>query len=218
MGLFGLYFAYIKLINGTDHNIFGYKFDERCYYSIEQFAGLEKKKNEPSCDPECPGFDHKNLSCGDYTGFSELITVVYMALSIGGQLTVYVARTKHSFWSRRPGYTLLTASAFAQITTTLLSVYWPLSFKISAYVAQKSIIMYGIGWKMAGFIWIYAVIFFLVEDLVKVYFYYSVDNDEKPDVDIKKIKRKRKPFMPVLSKLSKTQREEIRRSMIISEV
>jgi len=134
------------------------------------------------------------------------MTVVYHVLSVGGQLTVFVARTKHSFWSRRPGYTLLTACVFAQVCATFLSVYWPVSFKISSYVGlptgkdgtnvPHNITMHGIGWKMAGFVWVYCLIWFMIEDLVKVYFYYSLDNDNKPDVDIKQIKKDRKPFLP----------------------
>jgi hypothetical protein len=80
------------------------------------------------------------------------------------------------------------------------------SFKIDSYVGINvgkngaheavSVIMHGIGWRMAGIVWAYCIGWFIVEDLVKVYFYYSLDNDNTPDVDVQKIKKERKPFMP----------------------
>jgi hypothetical protein len=56
--------------------------------------------------------------------------------------------------------------------------------------------MHGIGWEMAGIVWLYAIICFIIEDLVKVYFYYSLDNENEPDDDIHKIKRQKKQFLP----------------------
>jgi len=210
LALFIIYVFYKNNMSSADHNVFGYKFHDYCYYSQGPFpeANITAISKEPQCSPACPGFDSTDMDCGDYVGFSELITVVYQCLSVGGQLTVFIARTKHSFWSRRPGYTLLTACVFAQVVATFLSVYWPLSFKISAFVGLPSgvnganvphnVMMHGIGWKMAAFVWVYCIAWFLLEDLVKVYFYYSLDNDNKPDVDVQKIKKDRKPFMPNL--------------------
>ncbi len=60
--------------------------------------------------------------------------------------------------------------------------------------------MHGIGWEMAGIVWLYCIICFIIEDLVKVYFYYSLDNDNEPDDDIHKIKKAKKPFLPVVAK------------------
>jgi len=207
LALFLMYILYSTNV-ASGHNVFGFPFNSTCYFSQGPFpeANIDTIVAVPQCNPVCPGFDPTDLDCGDWVGFSELITVIYHCLSVGGQLTVFVARTKHSFWSRRPGYTLLTACVFAQVCATFLSVYWPLSFKISAYIGlptgkdganvPHNITMHGIGWKMAAFVWVYCLIWFMIEDLVKVYFYYSLDNDNKPDVDVQKIKKDRKPFMP----------------------
>jgi hypothetical protein len=118
LALFIMYVFYRNNMNNSDHNLFGYKFHDLCYYSQGPFPDINitNTVKDITCHPLCPGFDPKDKGCGDYVGFSELMTVVYQCLSVGGQLTVYIARTKHSFWSRRPGYTLMTASVFAQVS------------------------------------------------------------------------------------------------------
>ena len=146
------------------------------------------------------------------------MTVVYQVLSVGGQLTVFIARTKHSFWSRRPGWTLFTACIFAQVVATFISVYWPLAFNITSYIGipvndqgdtkPVNVVMHGIGWEMAGIIWLYCIIWFIIEDLVKVYFYYSLDNDEKPDVDVQQIKKDKKQFLPSAEKKDYEKKEQ----------
>jgi H+-transporting ATPase len=152
-------------------------------------------------------------TCGDYVGWSELMTVIYLALSVGGQLTVFVSRTRHSFWSRRPGYALLVACIGAQICATLISVYLPYSFKIDSYVGitdQSSggftsieVVMNGIDWKMAGFVWAYSAVMFVVSDFAKVYFYYSMDNDNAPEDDVIGIKKQKKMFLPAIGQPEK---------------
>jgi len=192
----------------SHHNFFGYQFDASCYYSHGPFPGANTTEtyHHPICSPLCPGFESDHQSCGGYLGWSETITVVYLCLSIGGQLTVFVSRTKHSFWSRRPGYVLLIACIAAQVVATIICVYWPVSLGITAYVGVPDplhggihpvqVVMKGIDWKMAGFVWLYSIIVFLAEDFVKVYCFYSFDNDAKPEVDIQEIKKQRRPFLP----------------------
>lgn len=63
-----------------------------------------------------------------------------------------------------------------------------------------NVVMHGIGWEMAGIVWLYCIICFIIEDLVKVYFYYSLDNENEPDDDIQKIKKQKKPFLPNVAK------------------
>jgi len=215
MGLFGMYFMFTSTDEHSTHNVFGFPFDENCYYARGPFPGTDitDTLKDVQCSPLCPGYSADHKTCGEYFGWSEAITVIYMCLSVGGQLTVYIARTKHSFWSRRPGFALMTASFVAVATATILSVYWPVNFDIDAYVGIKvsgdskshpvRVVMHGIGWKMAGIIWGYCLGLFLLEDLIKVYFFYAVDNDDTPDDDIMKIKKEKKPFLPKLGGKSK---------------
>jgi len=217
IGLFGIYFLYVLSDSSSHKNFFGYKFSDQCFYSRGPFpdSNSTEVRDHPVCWSHCPGFEAAHESCGDYMGWSEAITVVYLCLSIGGQLTVFVSRTKHSFWSRRPGYVLLIACIAAQIVATIICVYWPVALGITAYIGVPDrssvvkrivpiqVVMKGVDWKMAGFIWIYSILVFLAEDLLKVYCFYSFDNDAKPEVDIQEIKRKRRPFLPQIKKLFK---------------
>jgi len=208
IGLFGIYYMY-TLTNDKSHNYFQYKFSPQCYYSHGPFPGQNSTvmSDHPVCFSGCPGYEDVHKSCGDWVGWSEAITVVYLCLSIGGQLTVFVSRTKHSFWSRRPGHLLWISCLIAQIIATIMCVYWPVKLGITAYIGVPSnepgsrthpiqVAMKGVDWKMAGWIWLYSIGVFIIEDFVKVYCFYSFDNDDKPEVDLQEIKRQRKPFLP----------------------
>lgn len=80
-------------------------------------------------------------------------TLIYLKLSIAGHLTIFVTRTRGAFWSIRPAKVLLLAVIGTQVIATLLAVY--------------GVLMHPIGWKWAGFVWGYALIWFLASDIVK---------------------------------------------------
>ncbi|MDO9549608.1 MAG: plasma-membrane proton-efflux P-type ATPase [Methanoregula sp.] len=81
-------------------------------------------------------------------------TIVYLNLSVGGHLTVFVARTRGPFWSIRPSPILLAAVVGTQLLATLIAVY--------------GIFMAPIGWYWAAIIWGYVLVMFLVQDRVKI--------------------------------------------------
>jgi len=217
VALFGIYFIYSVPIHG-ETNLFGYKWSDQCYYSIGPFpnTNITGIVDHVRCSPACPGVTmvgENKYTCGDYVGWSELMTIIYLALSVGGQLTVFVSRTRHSFWSRRPGYALTIACIGAQLCATLISVYLPYTFKIDSYVGiplngggfiSTEVVMNGIDWKMAGYVWVYSIILFIVSDFAKVYFYYSMDNDNVPDEeDVITKKRQKKMFLPAVEQTDK---------------
>jgi H+-transporting ATPase len=80
-----------------------------------------------------------------------------LKLSVAGHMTVFVARTKGHFWSVRPALPLFLAVVITQTIATLIVVY--------------GILLPPIGWGLAAFIWIYALIAFVITDFIKVYFY-----------------------------------------------
>ena len=84
-------------------------------------------------------------------------TLVYLNLSIGGHLTVFVARTRSPFWSVRPAKVLLMAVKGTQITATLIAVY--------------GLLMPPIGWQMASVVWGYTLFMLLIQDRVKLMAY-----------------------------------------------
>jgi H+-transporting ATPase len=105
---------------------------------------------------------------------SILQTLIYLKLSVAGHLTIFVARTKGPFWSLKPAQILLVAVMGTQALATLIAVY--------------GIFMTPIGWGWAGFIWVYALIWFLIEDLVKQRAY-DLFNTAKPVYVTRGLKR-----------------------------
>ena len=84
-------------------------------------------------------------------------SLIYLKLSVAGHLTVFVARTRGRFWSIRPAPILLVAVIGTQVAATLIAVY--------------GLFMTPLGWKWAGFVWAYALGWFLVNDQVKLIAY-----------------------------------------------
>lgn len=91
-----------------------------------------------------------------------LQSFIYLKLSVAGHLTVFVARTRRSFWSIRPAKQLFAAVMLTQLTATLITVY--------------GILLPAMGWKLALLVWGYALTLFVVTDFLKVYFYKLLDH------------------------------------------
>jgi H+-transporting ATPase len=84
-------------------------------------------------------------------------TLLYLKLSVAGHLTVFVARTVGPFWSVRPALPLLVAVLGTQLVATLLAVHgW---------------FMAPIGWGWALVVWAYSLVWFLINDRVKLLAY-----------------------------------------------
>ena len=89
-------------------------------------------------------------------------TLIYLKLSVSGHLTVFVTRTRSRFWSRpAPAPVLLAAVLGTQAIATLIAVY--------------GVFMTPLGWAWAGVVWAYALLWFLVEDRVKLIAHYWLD-------------------------------------------
>ncbi len=91
-----------------------------------------------------------------------LQSFIYLKLSVAGQLTVFVARTRGHFWSVKPAKPLLFAVIITQTIATLIVVY---GFLLPA-----------LGWKMAFFVWGYALAAFFITDFIKVQVYKVLDH------------------------------------------
>ncbi|MCB9038914.1 MAG: plasma-membrane proton-efflux P-type ATPase [Lewinellaceae bacterium] len=84
-------------------------------------------------------------------------TLMYLKLSVAGHLTIFLTRTRGPFWSIRPAKILWGAVLGTQIVATLFAVY--------------GVFMTPLGWGWAGFVWAYAVAWFLFNDRVKLLAY-----------------------------------------------
>ncbi|TVT28365.1 plasma-membrane proton-efflux P-type ATPase [Amycolatopsis rhizosphaerae] len=82
-------------------------------------------------------------------------TLIYLKLSVSGHLTIFVTRTRGPFWSSpRPARPLLAAVVGTQLIATLIAVY--------------GLVMTPLGWAWAGVVWAYSLLWFVVEDRVKI--------------------------------------------------
>ena len=87
--------------------------------------------------------------------------MMYLMLSVAGHLTIFLTRTRGPFWSIRPAKILWMAVVGTQIVATLIAVY--------------GFLMPPLGWGWAGFVWGYALVWFLVSDRVKLLAYRIFD-------------------------------------------
>jgi H+-transporting ATPase len=88
-------------------------------------------------------------------------TLMYLKLSVAGHLTIFLTRTRGPFWSIRPALVLWVAVLGTQIVATLIAVY--------------GLFMTPLGWGWAAFVWGYALLWFLVNDRVKLLAYRVFD-------------------------------------------
>lgn len=89
-------------------------------------------------------------------------TLIYLKLSVSGHLTVFVTRTRGPFWSRpAPARLLLGAVIGTQLLATA--------------IAGFGLLMTALPWHWAAFVWAYAMVWFLVEDRVKLATYTWLD-------------------------------------------
>ncbi|MGD0838627.1 MAG: HAD-IC family P-type ATPase, partial [Polyangia bacterium] len=88
-------------------------------------------------------------------------TLMYLKLSVAGHLTIFLTRTRGSFWSIRPARILWIAVLGTQIVATLIAVY--------------GLFMTPLGWGWSGFVWGYALLWFLLNDRIKALAYRIFD-------------------------------------------
>jgi H+-transporting ATPase len=88
-------------------------------------------------------------------------TLMYLKLSVAGHLTIFLTRTRGPFWSIRPARILWGAVLGTQIVATLMAVY--------------GLFMIPLGWGWALFVWGYALVWFLLNDGVKLLAYRIFD-------------------------------------------
>jgi H+-transporting ATPase len=103
--------------------------------------------------------------------------LIYLQLSLSGQLTVFSARTRGWFFSRMPGMPLVFAFVAAQTCSTLLAIY-PLGelqpmlgLACSGPDGECKPPAYSInprnGWAYAGVVWAYCLLVFVFQDIAK---------------------------------------------------
>lgn len=95
----------------------------------------------------------------------QIQTLMYLMLSVAGHLTIFLTRTRGPFWSIKPAKPLWMAVLGTQILATFIAVY--------------GFFMTPLGWKLAGYVWAYAIIWALVSDWIKLLAYKILDRSAK---------------------------------------
>ncbi len=93
-------------------------------------------------------------------------TLMYLKLSVAGHLNIFVTRTRGPFWSIAPAPILVVAVFGTQALATILAVY--------------GLLMPALGWELALFVWGYALVWFLINDRVKLLGYRILDPKGAP--------------------------------------
>jgi H+-transporting ATPase len=99
--------------------------------------------------------------------YGQITTAIYLKVSVSDFLTLFSARTGTKyFWQIKPATTLLMGAFFALLLSSILSLVWPEG-------EIEGIPVEGLESDIAifGFVWIYSLLFFLLQDLVKVQMY-----------------------------------------------
>ncbi|KAH0943029.1 hypothetical protein HID58_002666 [Brassica napus] len=107
---------------------------------------------------------HKTDFCSDKFGVrsirdnnDELMFAVYLQVSIISQALIFVTRSRSWSFVERPGALLMIAFVIAQLIATLIAVYANWTFaKVK-----------GIGWGWAAVIWVYCILTYIPQDILK---------------------------------------------------
>ncbi|XP_073149160.1 ATPase 10, plasma membrane-type isoform X2 [Henckelia pumila] len=98
----------------------------------------------------------------------EMSSAVYLQVSILSQALIFVTRSRRSWsFSERPGTLLICAFIVAQLVATLIAVYAHISFAP----------VKGIGWRWAGVIWLYSLVFYVPLDVIKFTISYALSGE-----------------------------------------
>ncbi|PWA49910.1 H(+)-ATPase 1 [Artemisia annua] len=87
----------------------------------------------------------------------EMMAALYLQVSIVSQALIFVTRSRSWSFVERPGFLLMGAFLAAQLVATVIAVYADWDF---AHIK-------GIGWKWAGVIWLYSIVFYFPLDIMK---------------------------------------------------
>jgi H+-transporting ATPase len=97
--------------------------------------------------------------------YGEIVNIMFLKVAVTDILTLFSSRTSHQFFfQRKPHYILLICTGVALCISTALSLAWPCGTLDEIHVC-------GLGYHkkmVAVYIWVYCLVVFLIQDLVKV--------------------------------------------------
>jgi len=103
--------------------------------------------------------------------------MMYLKISLSDWWTIFAARTQGPFWSRAPSRLVFAAASLATCLSTLFSVVWPfqhLRWSEARWAVGEEQLdqqLVGLGAQHVAFTWAYTMVWFLVQDGLKVGMY-----------------------------------------------
>jgi H+-transporting ATPase len=91
-------------------------------------------------------------------GLAELQTVIFLKLAVAGHMTLFVARTRHSFVTKPYPAPILLGAIISTQT-------------LAALIAACGWFVTPIPWSYIGMIWAYCIVWIFIEDLIKLIVY-----------------------------------------------
>jgi H+-transporting ATPase len=140
--------------------------------------------------------------------YGEILCGVYLKTSLSLFLTVFSARSRSWFWTRMPGKLVIFSVVAAMIASTVISLFWALDDSEDKYHGNPN--MNPINANLVIFIWVYDLVFFVIQDLLKILMiagfesYYSIKGKDKEF------------FPPVLTDTFSQNKEIERRKTIVT--
>lgn len=105
--------------------------------------------------------------------YGQIVTAIYLKVSVSDFLTLFSARTgKDFFFHTMPAPILLTGGALALILSSILAIAWPESTLDGIPVAGLS---KNHEMDVFVFVWVFCLVFWLIQDLLKVATYRLMD-------------------------------------------
>ena len=104
--------------------------------------------------------------------YGQIITTIYLKVSISDFLTLFSARTGDNFfWTSRPANILIGAACLALSASTIIACAWPPSNPDGIYAIGLARVQ---PYALAAYIWAYCIFWWFVQDFCKVLVFYFV--------------------------------------------
>jgi len=113
---------------------------------------------------QSPSNIFQGLGFGSFS-YGEVLTIIYLKVSLSSFLTPFVTRTQSFFFSKKPGKLLVLVFVSAGVISTLFAKYWFLSVSSGEHRMPG---MKQVSWGLVVLVWVYSLFFCVLQDVLKV--------------------------------------------------
>jgi len=123
---------------------------------------------------EDPSSPLRALGVNESLTYGQVVTMMYLKISLSDWWTIFAARTQGFFWTRAPSRAVFAAALTATLLSTLFACVWPFEhilFEECLFLEHKEqpdSQLIGLGAQHVIFTWIFTIICFFIQDGLKV--------------------------------------------------